>query len=385
MNSNHNNTALDAEKQLTTSTTVEIFDEKIDTSEKQEITPQHPNCMNPNIFADASNKIETHQQDQVAQNITKKKKGFGQKKRNRKKQNNKKNGNTSARQHHWGNNNNNNNNVRDARHYDNYHNHQQYYAPEDPNMMANHGGPTGLQEYFVPGNQHTFPIPHPQQHIFAADGNAKVFLDPKSNEDFALESDSVFNNNGNASANSNVNVNVNGNINDMNCNWLQSPLPWLSGLNMIENNTQVDYVVLTRGGESKLLQIPHNVGACLTKELLVQKENFIASATHANGHYNDHNVYATMESAQGRPVPENANANGFDDQVRPISTELPASAIAYFIARTSGYPHHYSNAHSEGNLPCGTAMNQYQPYNGYGPSPHPGVSSISRRLVKLYQ
>eukprot|EP00531_Pseudo-nitzschia_arenysensis_P002072 CAMPEP_0116129200 /NCGR_PEP_ID=MMETSP0329-20121206/7802_1 /TAXON_ID=697910 /ORGANISM="Pseudo-nitzschia arenysensis, Strain B593" /LENGTH=541 /DNA_ID=CAMNT_0003623461 /DNA_START=40 /DNA_END=1665 /DNA_ORIENTATION=+ len=376
MNSDQNNTVPGAEKQSLASTTVEIFDEKIDATKKQESSPQNPQSMNPSIFADASNKVETQQQGQVAQNMTKKKKGFGQKKKNRKKQNKKKNGNSNDRQSHWGNNNSSNNNVRDAHHHDNYHNHQQYYAPEDPIMMANHMRPTEFQEYFIPGNQHTFPIPHPQQqHIFAADGNAKVLLDLKSNEDGTAESDSVFNNNGsvNGSVKGSINGNGKGNINGINYyySWLQSLVPWMSGLNMIENDTQVDYVVLTRGGESKLVQIPHNVGACLTKELLVQKENFTASSTHAKGHHNGHNVSATMESAQGRPVHGNINANGLGDQVRSTSAEHPAGGIAYSMMPTSGYPHQHPNTHPDGNHPYGMAMNQCQPYNGYGPPTHP--------------
>eukprot|EP00533_Pseudo-nitzschia_delicatissima_P002481 CAMPEP_0116103754 /NCGR_PEP_ID=MMETSP0327-20121206/14057_1 /TAXON_ID=44447 /ORGANISM="Pseudo-nitzschia delicatissima, Strain B596" /LENGTH=504 /DNA_ID=CAMNT_0003595893 /DNA_START=68 /DNA_END=1582 /DNA_ORIENTATION=- len=354
MNSKQNNTVPDAEKQMVaSSTTLKIFDEKIDASEKQEPQNHNPSSMKPNILADASNKVETQQQVQVGQNMSKKKKkGSNHKKKWKKNQNKKKNGTANARQHIWAN----QNPVRDAHHCDNYHTHQEFLPHEEANMLPNPMGgfPAPFQGYYIPGSQHTFPIPHPQQHhqhIFADDGDAKVLLESNGDGHSTGDGDSVFNNN----------RSVNG---TKYYNWLHSPLPWQYGVNMIDNSTQVEYVVLTHNGESELVQIPPNVGFSLKKELLVQKESFNIYTNHSNGYHNDRNAYA-----QGRPGRQgNINTSGSS----VTSLEHQAGGIPYSAMPTSGHPHQYPNNHPDYSPPYGTAVNQYQPYNGYGTVPHPG-------------
>jgi hypothetical protein len=388
------NTDSDTKKQsVVSSTKMNVFaDEDTDKSEKQ---PHDLPCpilkpANPNVLADASNKLEAQQQDEQQDpqlTFKKKKKGYYKKKYYKNK--NKNAWNPAA------NKDDNNNDVRDQRYRDHHQQHQRgnnqaYFPHEEANTFANHNDPTQFPQPFsryIPGSQHEFPIPHPshpqpQRHHFADDGNAKVLLEQYSNGVSAGGRDFV--------------PNDNSNVNGPECNnWVAAaPVsnyhPLFSWVDMIDNNTQLDGVVIMHGGVSKFVPLARDVGACLVKELLVQKENFQESVHHNH----DPNAYANVESEQGRPVQEYAGgAQGLaptpiastDHQAFPVVQRgsVPSSVTTSGHPQSLSYPHQRPNDHPDQyhhyNVHA-PIFNPQQPYNGFGslPAPAPDVSSILR-------
>lgn len=409
MTSEQKKTDADSKKQSNeSSATMEIFaDDDVDkkNNKKQEPPQRNMKPVNSNILADASNKSEMQQEQLPQQAFYKKKKGYQKKKGFQKKKfenknktlwnpNNKNTGTTDDRHQNW----NNKSNARNHYYPDDYHhgrnNHQDYLRYEEANMAVNQNVSTGFQPVppfsrYIRGSDHTFPVPHPQQqkHLFADDGNNKVLLEQNSNGSLVYSDDR-----------DHV-VNHNGSFNGTEySSWSQSPLSRHSWVNMLENNTQIECVVLKRGGESMLVPIPPNVGACLVQELLVQKESFMASAQQRS----DPKAYTNIETDQGRPAEGNVGTSGVGDQGRAPSSSFAnhqASSVvehggAYPMVNTPGHPHcrsyHHQghNNHTDPNLHYEVyvpTLNPQQPYNGYGSFPPVGVSSIQCFGIEFHQ
>jgi len=389
MESNQNNTDTDTKKQsVVSSTKINVFaDEDTEKGEKQHQDLPRPilKPANPNVLADASNKLEAQQEDEQQDpqlTFKKKKRGYYKNKKYYK------NKNRNA----WNpaaNKNDNNNDVRDPRNRD-YHqpyqrgNNQAYFPHEEANAFAaNHNDPSQFQQPFsryVPGSHHEFPIPHPphpqpQRHLFADDGNAKVLLEQYGNNGVVADDRDFV---------PNDNDNVNGPEGN---NWVAAaPVsnhhPPFSWVDMIDNSTQLDGVVIMHGGLSKFVPLAPDVGACLVKELLVQKENFQESVHHNH----DPNAYASVGSEQ-----VHENAGGAQGQAPPpmASTDhpafpvvqrgsVPSSVTTSGHPRSLSYPHQRPNNHPDQSHHYNVhapIFNPQQPYNGFGSLPAPAPDS----------
>lgn len=378
MNSKQKNTNDDSKKQPASSTAMKIYDEGIDSNKKHE---HHRRPNRTNVLANANNKFEEHQkEDQVPQHSWKNKKKLrGPRQQQKKKHwnnNRKTNGIVDGTHHNWAMNN--SDHSRNSGFNENYHHHmrnnnQDHLAYEQGKVSANHDS-TGSQPFFsryIPGNQHTFPIPHPQhsnrqqqqqqQHLFADDGNAKILLERQGNRNGVLAGDSQFIDN-------HSNGNVNGaqwNINMDNSTSCTSCMWWVG---MIDRNTKVDAVVISTGGNIHHVPLPPKVGDCLKQELLIQKENFI------NGNNIDRIGSEASDSLQGGNPQANTSTQGFGEHGN--------APVAYPMATNLGNPqsfaHPYTNAYPEGQVLYGIPVNTQQSFNGGVPFPPPDNNGTMR-------
>ena len=349
MNSNQKNSNDDSKKQPPASSTMKIYDEGIDSNKKQE----HPRRANrTNVLANANNKFEAEQEgEQVPQHSWKKKKKQQRPHQQKKKhwnKNRKTNGIVNGAHHNWTMNDsdhsrNSGSNENHRRHTRN--NNPDHRSYEQGKMSANHGSMESEPPFsqYIPGNQHTFPIPHPQhsnrqqqQHLFADDGNAKILLERQGNGNGVLAGDSQY-----IADNSNGNVNGtqwNDNMeNSTSCKW------WVG---MIDRNTKVDAVVINIGGNIHHVPLPPKVGACLMQELLIQKENFM------NGNNIDRIGSEASESFQGSNPQANASSQGFgeDGDATAASTATWEHGVPYSMATNLGHPQSYPYPYIEGQV-----------------------------------
>ena len=354
MESNPKKADADDKKQSSlssTTATMKIYvDKDIDNNEghQKEHRRRALKAAHPTVFTDAiNNKFETQQQEQQQdprQMLKKKKNGYGQKKKYKNKNKNK---------------NHNRNNNNDGHHPDHrdHHPHQRsnnqgllpYQEGVAASMPANLYYTTPPCQGFIPGSRGAFHVPHPQQqqqqqHLYANDSNSKVHLGRHSSD-----GGNVYSNNGNA--------------NDTGCynDWATAssfspdPLP-CSWMDVIDNNTQIDSVVLIVGGRSLIVPLPPTVSTGLVSELLVQKENHKASIHH----HQDLNGNANTNAEEGR-----FDANEMNNQ-----GTTPSSLFGSCPQRPDNHPscHPHSGIYAP-------ALNPQQPYNGYVSLPPSDVSS----------
>jgi hypothetical protein len=350
MESKQKNIDADAKKQSflsSTTTTMNIYvDENINKNEEQQKEHQRRTLKpaNLNVFTDASNnKFETQQEQQQDQRqmLKKKKNGYYHKKYKNKNKNH---------------NGNNNNKVHIPYHRDHHHrqpsNNQGYLSYEEgvvASMQANQYYSTGFQPPSpgcIPGCQHLFHVPHPQQehHSYVDDDNG---------------------------------------YNCVAASHFSPHPPPCSWMDVLDNNTVVAGVVFINGGEIKIMNIPPTVGAGLVGELLVQKENHKASSHH----HHDPNGNANTNAEEERPVQGNADVSGFGDQgIAPSSLLAPADYQGSpFVQRgsapshLSSNPHHRPNNHADYHRHYAMhapTLNPQQPHNGCGSLLPSDVSSI---------
>ena len=375
MNSNQKNTDDGSTKQPPASSTIKIYDEGIDPNKKQK-PPRRAN--RTNALANSNKKFETPQgrEEEVPPHALKKMRGRKKKFWNK---NRKKNA-----YHNWEMNN--SDHSRNSGFNENYpprmrSNGQDYLAHEQAKTAE-------MQPPFpryIPGNQHTFPIPHPHHSNHRHGRRQRKDVDDDDNGLRASDSQYVANDNGNGNGNGDMNMNNAQSNADMeasaSCKW------WVS---MIDHNVQVDAVVLSIGGTTHQVLVPPKVGAYLKHELLIQKENFI------NGNKVDNVGSEASETLRGDAQQANSSAQDFGEYGNAVSSSSTGTwdhdtsqyeerRWAYSMASNSDhphlFPHQYNNRHPEGQIPYGILVNQHgQPFNGGAPFPPPNVSSIFKCL-----
>lgn len=382
MNSNQKNTDDGSTKQPPASSTIKIYDEGIDPNKKQK-PPRRAN--RTNVLANSNNKFETPQvgEEEVPPHALKKVRGQRKKRWKNRKKSAYHNGEMNNSDH-----------SRNSGFNENYRphmrgNNQDYRAHEQAKTAE-------MQPPFpryIPGNQHTFPIPHPQHSNHRHGRRQRKDADDNTNANGLRASDSQYvsndNGNGNGYSNGDMNMNNNQSNADMqdsaSCKW------WVA---MIDHNVQVDAVVLSIGGTTHQVLVPPKVGVYLKHELLIQKENFI------NGNKVDNVGSEASETLRGDTQQADSSAQAFGEYGNAISSSLTGTwdhdtsqyeerRWDYSTASNSdhphphSFPHPYINRHPEGEIPYGILVNQHgQPFNGGAAFPPPNVSSIFKCLYQ---